>query len=109
MDARIGHWAFIVGVLIAVIAGLVPAWQTDTVVWILVILGLIVGLLNITAKETVEFLVAAVALIIVGTAGLATLPALGGIILAILANIVAFVAPAALIVALKAIYALAQK
>ncbi|MBW3002713.1 hypothetical protein KY338_06155 [Candidatus Woesearchaeota archaeon] len=109
MDARLGHWAFIVGVLIAVIAGLVPAWNTPTVMWILVILGLIVGLLNITAKETVEFLVATIALVLIGTAGIQTLPALGTIVTAILENIVAFVAPAALVVALKAIYELARK
>jgi hypothetical protein len=107
MDARLGHWAFIVGIVIAIIAGLVPAWQTPTITWVLVILGLIVGLLNITAKETVEFLVAAVALMLIGSAG--AIPALGTIVLSILANIVAFVAPAALIVALKSIYELAKK
>ena len=107
MDSRLGRWAFIVGVLIAIIAGLVPAWQTPTITWVLVILGLIVGLLNITAKETVEFLVATIALMLIGSAG--AIPALGTIILSILANIVAFVAPAALIVALKAIYELASK
>jgi len=107
MDSKLGHWAFIVGVLIAVIAGLVPAWQTATVTWILVILGLVVGLMNITAKETVEFLVATIALMLIGSAG--AIPALGTIILSILANIVAFVAPAALVVALKAVYELARK
>ncbi|MEM4263540.1 MAG: hypothetical protein QW666_01430 [Candidatus Woesearchaeota archaeon] len=107
MDSKIGHWAFIIGILLAVVAGLVPAWQTPTVTWILVILGLIIGLLNIQAKETTEFLVAAITLLIVGSAG--AIPALGVIVLSILANIVAIVAPAALVVALKAIYALASK
>lgn len=107
MDARLGHWAFIVGIVIAILAGLVPAWQTPMVTWVLVILGLIVGLLNITAKETIEFLVAAITLMLIGSAG--AIPALGIIILSILANIVAFVAPAALLVALKSIYELARK
>ena len=107
MDSKIGHWAFIIGILLAIIAGLVPAWQTPTITWILVIIGLVVGLLNIQAKETTEFLVATIALLIVGSAG--AIPALGVIVLSILANIVAIVAPAALIVALKAIYALAQR
>ncbi len=106
MDAKIGHWAFIIGIILAIVAGLVPAWQTPTITWILVIIGLIVGLLNIQAKETTEFLVAAITLLIVGSAG--AIPALGVIVLSILANIVAIVAPAALIVALKAIYSLAQ-
>ncbi len=107
MDSKIGHWAFIIGILLAIIAGLVPAWQTPTITWVLVIIGLIVGLLNIQAKETTEFLVATIALMIVGSAG--AIPALGVIVLSILANIVAIVAPAALIVALKAVYALANK
>ena len=107
MDSKIGHWAFIIGILLAIIAGLVPAWLTPTITWILVVLGLIVGLLNIQAKETTEFLVATIALMMVGSAG--AIPALGVIVLSILANVVAFVAPAALVVALKAIYALAQK
>jgi len=107
MDSKIGHWAFIIGILLAIIAGLVPAWQTPTITWILVIIGLVVGLLNIQAKETTEFLVAAITLLIVGSAG--AIPALGVIVLSILANIVAIVAPAALIVALKAVYSLANK
>ncbi|MBW2968664.1 hypothetical protein KY314_00925 [Candidatus Woesearchaeota archaeon] len=107
MDSKIGNWAFILGVLIAIVAGLVPAWQTSTLVWVLVILGLIVGFLNITAKETTEFLVAALTLMLIGSAG--AIPALGVIILSILANVVAFVAPAALVVALKSIWSLAQK
>ncbi len=107
MDGKIGHWAFIVGILLAVIAGLVPQLQTSAVTWILVILGLVVGLLNITSKETTEFLVAVLSLMVVGSAG--AIPALGGIVLSILANIVALSAPAALIVALKAIYSLAAE
>ncbi|MBN1644863.1 hypothetical protein JW851_02380 [Candidatus Woesearchaeota archaeon] len=107
MDAKLGSWAFILGVLIAIVAGLVPAWQTPTLVWVLVILGLVVGFLNITGKETTEFLVAALTLMLIGSAG--AIPALGIIILSILANIVAFVAPAALVVALKSIWILAQK
>jgi hypothetical protein len=106
MDHKIGHWAFIVGILLAIISGLVPQLQTSTVTWILVILGLVVGLLNIADKEQEKFLVAVVALLIVGSAG--AIPALGGIVLSILANIVALSAPAALIVALKVMYALAS-
>jgi len=105
-DTNIGHMSFIVGVLLAVLAGLIPALQTSSVTWILVVLGLVVGFLNVTARETTEFLVAAIALLLVGSAG--ALPVLGAYVLAILANILAFVAPAALIVALKAIWELAQ-
>ena len=105
MEMKFKHWIFVIGVLLAVLAGLVPQIQTPTISWILVILGLIVGFLNITAKETTEFLVATMALLLVGSAG--ALPVLGGTILTMLGNIIAFMAPAALIVSLKAIYVLA--
>lgn len=103
---KIGTWAFLLGVLIAVIAGLVPAWRTPQVIWVLVILGLIVGLLNVKAKEVTEFLVASVAILIVASMG--ALPALGVTLGTILDNIIAFVGPSAMIVALKAIWDLAE-
>lgn len=106
IDHRIGHWAFLAGVALAVLAGIVPEWQTVTMVWTLAVLGLIVGVLNITAKETAEFLMATVTLMVVGSVG--ALPALGLTVTSVLSNIVAFVAPAALIVALKALWTLAQ-
>jgi hypothetical protein len=108
MDKKFGHYAFLVGILLAVLAGLVPALQVDWVVWALIVLGLIVGFVNITAKETTEFLVATIALMAVGTAGLGVVPTAGMIIKTILINIQAIVVPAALVVSLKAIYALAQ-
>lgn len=105
MNSKLGHWAFIVGVLLAVIAGLVPALQTAFITWVLVIIGLAVGVLNISIKEQEKFLVAVIALVLVSS-GL-NIPALGGIVQNIMANILALSAPAALVVALKAIYELA--
>jgi hypothetical protein len=109
MDKKIGHYAFLVAILLAILAALVPSLQVDWVTWVLIILGLVVGFLNITAKETTEFLVATIALMMVGTAGLGVIPTAGMIIKNILLNIQALVVPAALIVALKAIYSLAEE
>ncbi len=109
VDKKIGHYAFLVAVLLGVVAALVPALQVNWVTWALIILGLIVGFLNITAKETTEFLVAAIALMLVGTAGLGAVPTAGQIITSILRNLITVVAPAALIVALKAVYELAEE
>ena len=108
MERMIGKWSFIIGVLLAIIAGIVPQLQTATVAWVFVILGLIIGLLNIAEKETTEFLVAAIALMTVGAAGLATVKYVGSYIQVILTNIIVIVAPAALIVALKAVYSIGQ-
>ena len=100
-----GKWAFIIGAALAVIAGLLPTLgQQLWLPWALVVLGLVVGLLNVTAKETTEFLVAAIALMLTSPAA----GTLGGVLSIILANIAVFVAPAALIVALKAVYDLAK-
>jgi hypothetical protein len=108
MDGKTGHWAFLIGIVLAIIAGFVPQLQTPTVTWVLVLLGLIVGLLNITAKEIQEFLIAAVALVIAADAA-ADIIALGLTMAVILGNIVTFVFPAALLVALKAIWQLASE
>lgn len=117
MTESIGRWAFILGVVIAVIAGLVGGWAAAYSPWILlvlVVLGLVVGFLNISAKEFNDFLLSAIALILVGTIAQLTsidaiIPLLGSVIQAVVNNIAAFVAPAALIVSIKAIYTLAAK
>ncbi len=103
----LGHWSFLAGILIAILAGFIRALQTPTMVWVLVVLGLIVGLLNVTARETAEFLLAALALIICANAATSLLP-LGTVVVTILSNIVAFVFPAALLVALRTIWILAK-
>ncbi len=102
---QIGEWSFLAGILIAVLVGLVPGIvAASTVATVLVVLGILVGLINIGTKETADFLIATIALLVAGAAGLNALPAVGSYVGSILSNIVAFVAPAAVIVALKAVY-----
>lgn len=108
MDSKLGHWAFLIGVVLAIIAGFVPQLQTPTVTWALVALGFLVGLLNITAKETQEFLVAGVALTIAADSA-SNLMQLGGPAISVLSNIVTFVFPAVLIVAFKTVWSLASE
>ncbi|MEM5772918.1 MAG: hypothetical protein QXL86_01690 [Candidatus Aenigmatarchaeota archaeon] len=108
MKTRIGEYAFLVGVILAVLAGLVML-TGGWVAVVLVILGLIVGFLNISAKETTPFLVSAIALLMAGSAGLETLPIIGVFLGPIIANILHFVAPAVVIVALKTVFDLAKK
>lgn len=110
--AEIGHWSFIVGVLIAVIAGLLSEQigSSSTIAMLLVALGAIVGILNISEKEVYNFLIAAIALLGIGAAGLGSLPGLSALKVGeMVANIATFVAPAAIIVALKAVYDLGRK
>jgi len=102
----IGKWAFSIALLVAIIAGILEPAGNATIAWILVVLGLIIGLVNITMKEVSTFLVAAIALVLM-TTSLSILPALGMYLQSILVNIAVFVAPAAVVVALKAVYSVA--
>lgn len=103
--SKVGEWAFLGGFILAILVGFIPGVLSQSLVsLVLVVLGILVGLINISAKETHGFLLATVALLVAGAAGLQTLPVVGGIVNAILTNIVSFVAPASVIVALKAVY-----
>lgn len=109
---EIGKWSFIAGILLAILAGLLGtalAEYASSVAILLIVLGLVVGFLNITTKQVYDFLIAAIALLLTGAAGLDTLPVVGAYIGPVLTNIASFVAPAAVIVALKAIYEIGKK
>ena len=115
MGSKMGQWSFIGGVLIAIIIGLfsgnIPVNVQGWLILLLVVLGLIVGLLNVTEKETTPFLVASAALLITGIAtkeSLNLVPVIGGYLQAIVQNIAVFVTPAAIVVALKAIQSMAK-
>ena len=101
----IGKWAFIVGLVIAVLAGLF--FQPDWAIWVLAVLGVIVGFLNVTGEDTRSFLLAAIALTLSATA-LNTIPFLGTGITVIMSFVVAFVAGATLVVALKELFQTAR-
>lgn len=103
----LGSWAFLIGVILAVILGLFGG-LTPTMVWILFVIGLIVGLLNVTDEETQPFLIAGVVLIIAGAFGqdvLSTIPLLNNMFYALL---VIFV-PATVIVAVRHVFSLARR
>ncbi|MBU1111512.1 MAG: hypothetical protein ABIB43_01830 [archaeon] len=101
-----GAWAFIFGTVLALLFGLL-GW-TGSISWLLVILGLLIGLLNIAEKETQAFLVAGTVLVIVSSFGMNAMkiiPILGNVLGAILYLFV----PATIIVALKSVFTLAKE
>ncbi len=107
----IGFWAFVVALVLGVIGGIIAPEQ-GSLILILVILGIIVGLLNITEKEVMPLLIAAIALIVVSTAGFAPLdkiiPSLGSSLDHIVKYFATFMAPAAVINAIKVMFAVAR-
>lgn len=105
---KVGHYSFIAGIILAVLIAFVPQLRGDIAVWVLVALGVLVGLLNVQAKETTSFLVATLALILASSASALTLATIWTGLTAMLGNIIVFVSPAAIVVALKAVVELAQ-
>ena len=104
MAKTLGGWAFLIGVILAIIFGFVQAgpWLA----WTLVVLGIIIGLLNIAEKEVKPFLFAGTILVIVAALG-------GGVfeswLKTILDNMLFLFVPATIVVALRSVMTLAKK
>jgi hypothetical protein len=104
----VGGWAFLVGVLLAVIVGLFPTVGTPLVMAILAAVGLIVGFLNIGDREVTQFLFSGLVLVLISSAGInlmSSIPFVSGILTALL---VIFV-PATVVVAVKNVLSLARR
>ena len=126
---KAGSWSFLVGVIIALIVGLaigagaLEALDSDTagdtegfVATVLVVLGLVVGIVSalglgtITKEEVTAFLVATIALVAVGIGAtlFGKIPLIGAYLGGITGSMLLFFAPAAVIVALKALWDLGK-
>ncbi len=101
----LGRWSFLVGVLLAVIFGLFTAGSW--LAWLLVVLGLVVGLLNIDEKEVGAFLTAGTVLVLMGYFGGQTLSSVA-YLSAIFNNLLTLFVPATIVVAVKSVMALAK-
>ena len=108
--ALVGPTAFYIGLLIALIAAFVTPSG-----WLFValgVLGVIVGLLNITARETSPFLLASIAFIVAAW-GMQSLIVVAGIsmkaeLTQLAANLTTLVGAAAMVISLRAIYEVAK-
>ena len=113
----LGAYAFLVGVVLAVIIGLFnePLQSSGGLFYsALVIIGLVVGFMNVGDKDSSTFLLASLSLVIVGALGMEPLKyiALNNFVVDTLRNVlgsllVLFV-PATIIVALKTVFAMAK-
>lgn len=127
MWGKIAVWAFLIGVLIALIIGLwqaynlqsgdTPILSTDNGVWVgwlLALLGVIIGVLailgrgTITKSETPAFLMAGIALLLMygvfNSMAMYLKPWLGPLLAGISLPLAIFIAPAVGILAIKAIW-----
>ena len=111
--ALVGKYAFLLGVILAIVMGILPSIGSNAIAMsVLVIIGLVVGLLNVSVKETMPFLLATAVLVIVAGFGggvLASVQVVGDYLRGILGALITLVVPASIVVALKEIYAFAEK
>jgi hypothetical protein len=103
----VGFSIFAIGFMLAFIGGIF-APGNGAIILILVFIGIIIGILNITATEIVPLLVAAIALVVVGNAGFDPIdqlvPGLGTVINNIVNYFARLMAPAAVIAAIRALW-----
>ena len=117
MEKQVGDYAFIIGVIIAIVLGLAASSlgaAADILSLLLVVLGIAVGFLNVTAKETKDFLWVTVALVVVASLGSAEvkdwekLRYISPYLSAVFNSILVFVVPASVVVALKSVWEMAK-
>lgn len=120
-ENSIGAWAFLIGVILAIIAGIFSGKSTNpTILMIIAILGLIVGYF-VAEKDVQTFLFASMASLIAsfaGIQGLATDVALRGItvsgiqitkmMISILGALLFLFIPATIVVAIKTVFSIAK-
>ncbi len=105
----IGQWAFLIGVVVAVIVGLLGLVTNSTIAIILMIIGIVVGLLNVSDKEAMPFLLSGAVLIIASGLGKDAITSISMVDLpGILTALMAIFVPATIIVAVKNVFSIAK-
>ena len=119
-ENAVGAWAFLVGVILAVVIGLsttlisIPALAiySKQIYAILVLLGIIVGFMNVAGKDTQTFLIAGTVLVVVSKFGLESVTGtligigIGDAVSSVFGALIALFAPATIIVALKTVFSI---
>jgi len=107
----IGSWSFLVGVILAVLLGLgLGGLYQETLLWIVFLLGIVVGLLNISSNEVSGFLTSGAVLVLVSFLGVqvGVFEGSATVIGNVLTGILTLFVPATIIVALKSVFVLAR-
>jgi len=102
---KIGRFALLIGLILSILPAFVSMTFSPVLLYLL---GLVVGLLHIADKESTSFLVALVALIVIGVSTI-ELGVFTDIFVLVLTNIVAFLSSAGLIVSLKLLFGIIKE
>jgi len=121
-ENSIGAWAFLIGVILAILIGLstslisIPTLTeySAQIYAILVILGIIVGFMNIKGQDSQTFLIAGAVLVIVSKFGMESVSGtligikIGVAVSSVFGALLILFVPATIIVALKTVFEIAK-
>jgi hypothetical protein len=121
-ENSLGAWSFLIGVILAIIIGVstslisIPALTrfSSQIYGILIILGIIIGSVNVSAKDTQTFMIAGAVLVIVSGFGMESVTGsligigLGDLVSSVFGALLVLFVPATIIVALKTVFSIAQ-
>jgi len=124
-ENSLGAWAFLIGVILAIIIGLITStWlrskfpeivEISPIIYsVLVILGIIVGFMNVTGRDSQTFLIAGAVLVIASKFGMDAVSSsligvgVGEVVRSVFGALLALFVPATIIVALKTVFSIAN-
>jgi len=108
---KIGSWSFLVGLVLAVLLGLgYHGNYAEVMVWAVFLIGVVVGILNITVTEVSKFLNSGTVLVLVSYLAIevGVFHGVAPQIVGVLSSILTLFVPATIIVALRAVFSLAR-
>ncbi|MBS3086240.1 hypothetical protein J4422_00895 [Candidatus Pacearchaeota archaeon] len=120
-ENSVGAWVFLIGIVLAIIAGIFTRGSTDPIILIAIVaMGLIVGYF-VAEKEVQTFLFASVAAALASFAGIQGLAtnvgltgitvsgiAIGKMMISVLATLLFLFVPATIFVAIKTVFSIAK-
>ncbi|PIN90790.1 hypothetical protein COU60_00405 [Candidatus Pacearchaeota archaeon CG10_big_fil_rev_8_21_14_0_10_34_76] len=110
-----GAWAFLIGVVLSLAVGILSFGSLHPIILgVLVIIGLIVGFVNVSPKNVNTFLMAAVSLVIVSFAGVQGVAkieflTIGDIVNSTLGALLVMLVPATIVVAIKSLFSISAQ
>jgi hypothetical protein len=122
-ENSLGAWAFLIGVVLAIIVGLSTSSflslssitrYSAQIYGILVIIGLVIGFLNVTSKDSQTFMLSGAILVVVSKFGMESVTGsligigIGDVVTSIFGALLALFVPATIVVALKTVFSIAN-
>lgn len=121
-ENAVGAWAFLIGVVLALIIGIgtvlipIPSLTkySAQIYGILVILGIIIGSINVSDKDNWTFMISGTILVIVSKFGMESVTGsligigVGDLVSSVFGALLVLFVPATIIVALKTVFSMAK-